>query len=311
MKLSIGSYYLMKPKVDFCFKELMKDPYVRRGFIAALINRKPEDIEETELISTEMNRKYEDDKLGILDVRVKLKDGTQIDMEMQVAPYPLWPERSVFYLSKMLVSQIHKGDSYKVLPKCIHVGILDFTLYPEVEEFYSCFHLREDTRHSLYTDKMEVHILELPKLAKHEYPETALLDWARFFNAEEKEEFEEVAEKNSYINRAYKELQSISADEKKRLEYEAREKAIMDNISFIRDNRELAWEEGIKKGKKEGREEGALLKLISQVRKKADKGQQEETIIEDLMEEPVLIRKIYSIIQKNSQFTDEEIYSKL
>ena len=67
MAWSIGDYYLMKPKIDFCFKELMKDPYVRQGFVAELINRRPEDIEETELISTEMNRKYEDDKL---------KDGT-------------------------------------------------------------------------------------------------------------------------------------------------------------------------------------------------------------------------------------------
>ncbi len=31
--------------------------------------------------------------------------------------------------------------------------------------------MREDTNHRLYTDKLEVHILELPKLKNHEYPE--------------------------------------------------------------------------------------------------------------------------------------------
>ena len=128
-----------------------------------------------------------------------------------------------------------------------------------------------------------------------------------------------MAEKNSYINRAYEDLQSISADEKKRLEYEAREKAIMDHVSFIRDNREWAREEGLregkkegqKEGKKEGKKEGALLKLITIVRKKAEKGQPVEKIIEDLMEEPDLIRKIYSMIQENGQYKDEDIYNRL
>ena len=36
----------------------------------------------------------------------------------------------------------------------------------------------------MYTDKLEVHILELPKLSKFEYPKTELLEWAHFFAAE-------------------------------------------------------------------------------------------------------------------------------
>ena len=34
--------FIMKPKVDFCFKELMDDDEVRRGFIAAVLNLPPE-----------------------------------------------------------------------------------------------------------------------------------------------------------------------------------------------------------------------------------------------------------------------------
>ena len=47
----------------------------------------------------------------------------------------------------------------------------------------------------LYSDKFEIHTLELPKLAKHDYPETELLKWLQFINAETKEEFEMAAEK--------------------------------------------------------------------------------------------------------------------
>ena len=37
-----------------------------------------------------ITKQYEDDKYGILDVRVKLKNGVQIDFEMQVVYYDYW-----------------------------------------------------------------------------------------------------------------------------------------------------------------------------------------------------------------------------
>ena len=40
----------------------------------------PEDVEKTDLMPTILQKQYEDDKYGILDVRVKLKNGVQIDL---------------------------------------------------------------------------------------------------------------------------------------------------------------------------------------------------------------------------------------
>ena len=78
----------------------------------------------------------------------------------------------------------------------------------------------------MYSDKFEIHVLELPKLAKYEYPQTELLRWAQFFGARSREEIEVLAEKDEYIHKAYDKLEEISADEEKRLEYEERQKAI-------------------------------------------------------------------------------------
>lgn len=93
-------------------------------------------------------------------------------MEIQLSPFRLWPERSLFYLGKMYVGQFQKGKDYDVFGKCIHVGVLDFELFSEDNDFYSVFHLWEDTRRRKYTDKIELHILELSKIAKYDYPET-------------------------------------------------------------------------------------------------------------------------------------------
>ena len=49
-----------------------------------------------------------------------------------------------------------------------------------------------------------------------------------------REDFEKMAKKNSCFEEAYKELDKLSADEKKRLEYEARQKAIRDRDILIK-----------------------------------------------------------------------------
>ena len=128
--------FIMLPTVDFCFKELMRNEKVRKGIIAALLGVRPEEIKETRLLPTILRKEYEDDKYGILDVRVEMHNGTQIDFEMQVAEFDFWKKRIVFYLSKMVTDQIHKGDDYDKIQKCIHVSILDFVHFPEANRYY-------------------------------------------------------------------------------------------------------------------------------------------------------------------------------
>ena len=65
----------------------MRNEKVRKGIIAALLGVRPEEIKETRLLPTILRKEYEDDKYGILDVRVEMHDGTQIDFEMQVAEF--------------------------------------------------------------------------------------------------------------------------------------------------------------------------------------------------------------------------------
>ena len=58
-----------------------------------------------------------------------------------------------------------------------------------------------------------------------------------------------MAEEDTYINEAYEVLQKLSADERKRLEYEARQKAILDYNSQMSSSRE----EGIQIGEEKER----------------------------------------------------------
>ena len=292
--------FIMKPKIDFCFKELMEFAEVRRGFIAAVLGISPEEVVSTELKPTHLRVKHQKDKLGILDVHVILNGEIQIDMEIQVAQFLFWRERSLFYLSKMYSDVILAGEGYQVLGKCIHVGILDFILFEEDEEYYSCFHLWEDKRRRIYSDKLEIHIVELPKLAEREYPETALLKWARFFNAEKKEEFEMVAKTDPHIQKAYDQLLYMSGNEEKRLLYEARQKAINDYNTQMYSN----WHDGYSEG-----EEKKLIELIC---KKMKKNCSAEEIADLLEEDKEKVEAIYNtVLDFAPDYNIEKIWRKL
>ncbi len=251
------SDFLMKPKIDFAFKEIMADETARIGFLSAILKLDPKNIKETHLLNTNLRKIHEDEKQGILDVRILMNDDTEIDIEIQLAELKVWADRSLFYLSKMYTEQIQKGQKYDVFKRCVSISILNFILFPKESEFYSCFRIMEEKRHTIYTDKMEFHVIELPKLPEEWKEENRnILLWAKFINAERKEEFEMLAEKDSYINHAYQQLQIISQDKEKRLEYEAREKAIRDYNQLMYEAEQSGREEGRKEGREEGREEG-------------------------------------------------------
>lgn len=255
--------FIMSPTVDVCFAGLMENPVVRKGFCAAVMRIPPDLIGETMLLPTHLRRENAQDKLGILDVVVKLKDGTHINLEMQVRYFEFWDERALFYLSRMFSGQLEYGDSYKKLGKCIHVSILDFVRFPEDEKCYRTLHFRDDESSELYNDKMEIQILELRKLPEEVRTGEDIVDWMRFLKGKSREEFERMAETSVYFGEAYEALQRLSADERRRLEYEERDKALKDYntqmSSALRQGQKIGEEIGEKRGREIGENAGIQL----------------------------------------------------
>ena len=69
-----------------------------------------------------------------------------------------------------------------------------------------------------------------------------------FFSGKTQEDFETMAKQNEYMEEAVNTLFELSADEKKRLEYEAREKAIRDYNSQMNSARQSGLADGIEQG---------------------------------------------------------------
>ena len=275
--------FLMSPKVDFVFKLIFGDENNKDlliAFLSAVLGVPSEEFEGIEIINSELLREFAEDRKGILDVRAKTKQGKQIDIEIQILPTEFMPERTMFYWSKMYTSQVKQGDTYSKLKKCITINIVDFKCTP-LQKLYSSYHLTEDETGYRLTDILEVHFLEIVKLANSAIPRDEndrIVEWMEFLDAKSKGVIEMLAEKNKDIKKAYDLLQIISKDEKARILYDAREAELRDQLTRI--------ETAENRGKAEGKTEVAknLLDLgmeISMIAKATGMTEEELKLLKD------------------------------
>ncbi len=90
-----------------------------------------------------------------------------MEIEIQLSKYEelhAVTDRSLFWLSKAYAKQTGQKEKESGNRSYASICILNYRIFDE-EEFHSCFHFREDTRRTFYTDQMEFHVLELPNLS--------------------------------------------------------------------------------------------------------------------------------------------------
>jgi predicted transposase/invertase (TIGR01784 family) len=193
------------------------------SFLKSAIDLPEDDYGEIEIVDPHLLREYPADKLGIIDVKLKTKSRKIVHIEIQLAVTPELKNRIVFYDAKLVTEQIGSGDDYAAVKRVISIVVTDEELIAASPHYHHRFTLYDRDAGVEFTDLLEVHSLELPKLPR-DADGTPLYDWARFIAAETEEELDMLAERNQTISRAVVKLRELSADELARDLYERREK---------------------------------------------------------------------------------------
>ena len=278
----------------------------------ALLDLKEYEIKKIEITDPFTLGENNEEKEGILDIKLILNQNRKINIEMQNTYQDDWIERSLFYNCRMFTDGFQKGHPYGELPPCIHVGILSFNQMIS-PNYYHKFCLMDEKTKEIYSRKFQFHMLELKKLenVKEKQKRRPLYQWAKLIAAQTWEELEQESKGNKYMERALEEMIKISQDEKERYLYLREEMAESDRVSQIQSAQRIGREEGIQEGKILGKKEGEILKLIMLIQKKMKRGDTQEKIVDDLMEDEGVINPIYQLVQENSDKTTEEIYKML
>jgi predicted transposase/invertase (TIGR01784 family) len=147
----------------------------------------PDEEYELTFLDTYLKPESEDDKLGIVDVKVRTKTGKIIDIEIQVNPVKNIGQRLSFYKSKLIVEQIGKGERYNVIQKVICIS--NYELFPGTADYLNNFKFYNPKNGLCFEDiPEEVYTLELPK-APVKSDGTTGWEWMQFLRGKQKEDW--------------------------------------------------------------------------------------------------------------------------
>jgi predicted transposase/invertase (TIGR01784 family) len=227
---------ILSATLDFIFKLIFgdeKNSDILASFLMAVLGLPYEDFDSLQIIDPNLPREFEDDKLGILDVKLRLKSGKIIDIEIQVKLLPHLRERIAFYTSKMITEQIKSGNDYHAIKPVVTILVADFVMFPNDTAYHHSFEMYDRKNNVLLSELTGVHVLELPKLPKDD-DNTPVWTWAKFIDTVDEGELNMLAQRNATLNKAVAIRMELSRDERLRLIAEAKEKA-------RRDEADLMW----------------------------------------------------------------------
>ncbi|MDR1854953.1 MAG: Rpn family recombination-promoting nuclease/putative transposase, partial [Azoarcus sp.] len=224
---------------DHMFKRIFgdsRDVSDLTAFLQATLDLPDEDYEEVTIVDPKLHPERPDDKWGVLDVLVRLRTGKMVDIEIQVCDRPDLRERAVFYLARMVSSQIGAGEDYDHIKRTISILITDFVLVTDSASYHNSYMLRDARTGSQFTDLLEIVTLELPKLPKN--PDgSKMWPWLKFIDTDEREELLMLPEKNPQLKHAVGKLMELTADEREQMLAEAREKGRRDIAAMLKGAR--------------------------------------------------------------------------
>ena len=255
---------------DYAFKRLLgseENKPLLQDFLECILDLTPQQVLDLEFMDKELTKEEFSDKTGILDVKLKLTDGTVIDIEIQASWNASFVKRTLFYWAKMYTADFKAGESYDKLHRCIAINIIadGFRLNDAIHSEYL---LQEKTAHTTLTDVLEIHFLDLQaaKRAKEEGKAAGkrgqLINWLRFIGATNKKERAMIATKSPVLQMLNEKIDILTLSPIERKLYESRMK-LKSDITTIS---ETQFSAGVERGLAEGEVRGSRQKALETAR---------------------------------------------
>ena len=254
--------YRLTLKNDYLFKLLLgseENKACLQDFLECVLDIPTGMITDLELLDKELTKDEITDKTGILDIKLRLKDGTTIDIEIQNSWSAEFIPRTLFYWSKMYIEGFKEGESYTSLTCCIAINLISqgFKLNREIHSAYS---ILEQKNYQPLTDLLEIHFLNLTAVKGPEIRQSIttkkqekLINWLRFIETDDKEERAMLAMTSPVLQMLNEKIDVLSLNPEERKLYESRMK-LKSDIATIS---EVQYNAGIERGKSLGLAEGS------------------------------------------------------
>ena len=247
-----------KPKNDVIFKNLFSkvgNEDLLKEFLEEILGIKIKKIEIQKEV--ELNKSHTKEKVGRLDLRVKINKNAIVVIEMQIQDKCKMDKRAMYYASKIMASSLEVGETYNRIKNMYVISILDYNML-ETDE-YSTDTVIVDSKYRKYIviDGIKYYFIELPKFREQvKVPKTKLEEWLTFIDYENREMVNMAIAQNKLLEKAQKEYEYLTGDEATKRWQFLREKAILDERAAYINGKTRGNEEGKIAGRKEGERVG-------------------------------------------------------
>ena len=241
----------VKPKHDLVFKTLFGDENDKRlltGLLQATLNIPLAEYEifiknPTDTIN------YEGQKTPTLDIKLHLKSGKWINIEIQTDKKKYFKNRSLHSLCKLIANQAKRGDKNYTLTDTIVILICDFIMEKELTHYHNVARLFYTDTNLAFSKVASIHVLELPKLpSKHDG--STLWDYLKFIQSETEDDLNMVSLDTYGIKAGVDRLQKLSADEDLQMRMDIWDTWQRDQHCNMMEAREEGLQEGLQKGER-------------------------------------------------------------
>jgi predicted transposase/invertase (TIGR01784 family) len=231
------------PKVDYAFKKLFGNEE-NVSLLISLLNAvvpSPRPVTAIQIVLPQTDKASPEEKLVVADVKARDQGNRQFHLEMQWQVPWFFSKRMLFYWSKFHPQQLQEGENYLTLRPTISICFTNRTIFTELDEHHLVFRLHEEKHGVIFSDDLEIHLIELPKFTKTVEQLTSALDrWCYFVRHGEDPDLDQLPASLDVpeIRRALEVLTVFTQDERERELYELRLMAQRDQSSLLQDAKE-------------------------------------------------------------------------
>ena len=214
-------------KNDYMFRAVFQSrPKALEGLCRSLLRLSPSDSLHIDLKNPIQLGETIDSKEFILDLALIINDSLYLNLEMQLYNDGYWPERSLSYTCRSF-DNLNRGAKYKDVLPVVHIGFLDFTLFPEHPEFvaeYKMVNTNPQHRY-FFSDKFRISVVDLTQIerATEKDKQYGIDLWARVLTATTWEEIDMLAKDNEYLRETSNAMYELDQDLLIRQQCQARE----------------------------------------------------------------------------------------
>jgi len=255
---------LLKPTIDVVFKMTFGAPEMEasRNALLNAILRPASKIIHSEVINPKIPKRIVDDKGVVLDLLVKLANGTLVNIEMQLSdPASTW-SRAPFYWARIYANQLLRGGKHRELKPTIVIFLVNYTQFKNwPDQSHHIYELRHRHERDLIHPHMRIDFVELPKIpltlpGEMSFPPSERLStWGQFLRGPADKALDEAYMNDPVLKATRDKLVKLSRDEKKRELARQAERAWLmraDAEELRRKTREETWGEALAEGQAQG-----------------------------------------------------------